>query len=151
MRIPNWLHATVLPHASISSIIPLLCNQHACRKSCIIHISILQCTYTFWHTGVPELHAFTHPFICPQASLWWISFLCNVSLVYFLYCNCVQTSRCSSKVYWNNIRKTLPSYLLGWPFRWEKALARPKSASFRVPDLVMSTFAAFMSRCRIWN
>lgn len=99
MRISNRLHATVLPHTSISSIIPLLCNQHACRKSCIIHISILQCKYTFWHTGVPELLAFTHGFICSQASLWWISFLCNVSLVYFLYCNYVQTSnRCSSKV-----------------------------------------------------
>lgn len=40
-------------------------------------------------------------------------------------------------------------YLLGCPFLWEKALARPKSANFNVPVFVMRTLAAFMSRWRI--
>ena len=42
---------------------------------------------------------------------------------------------------------TLFVYLLGWPFLLMLiALARPKSASFKIPCLVIRTLAAFISR-----
>ena len=42
---------------------------------------------------------------------------------------------------------TLFVYLLGWPFLLMLiALARPKSASFKIPCLVIKTLAAFISR-----
>lgn len=40
--------------------------------------------------------------------------------------------------------------LFGWLFLFKlNALARPKSANFRTPLLVIKTLAAFMSLCRI--
>lgn len=44
------------------------------------------------------------------------------------------------------------NYLLTWPFLFAlNALAKPKSANFSTPFFVISTFAAFISLCRIWK
>jgi hypothetical protein len=50
----------------------------------------------------------------------------------------------------SEFKRKFRTYLLAWPFLLAlNALANPKSANFSTPFFVISTFAAFMSLCRI--